>query len=1390
MFRIYGEGDIIRAGDGFNTGNPFTHIEALQNNDFITADDLNRASKNLYDNQFETYEMLKSFSIANLDSTYIPNNNDPALDNSFKILSTNLNKVELEQVGGGTTTKYYLTIPQGVASISSGFTVHKIMTSVLERQIKFALSLVDKRESVIIKVQDNGGTGNPDRVMCKITKVISSTPTEIFFPASASTTFDDNDFTNYYYNTVELLTAINNYNDVDDFRGLLLDASGGFENFKGQQILDLSVSTDYDIYIVETTGLCEKTTTPSERVPERIYLAQVSIDVTPTIVVNDLRKSLTAPYGFNQIPSQEPMIYLPGGFIGTNLPRNESDTYFEFSSFGVVENITTLYGKSMYNFSLSTSYIQNETAFNSANGSVIGISFYLKPAGTATAAHLVGIADSTVNDTFDVHLNYSGGYYTLSGSTKLNYEIYVNAKRNYEPFTSSDIVHVFINFTSTNTPPIAGLIFGKTTHGSNTNAPIGMMIGEIRVYDDLPFNMNYIKGLYTLGNIFQSRKNATFNNLQVTNSLTANNIIYNEHPEIKGVKTGTTISYVPSDETNPIFKISEGDLHIRDGSAIPAQDKMIEVIDEPSNNNHASITLRPSISGSVDGITSWQAIACNGTGDYVLASDGTYVYISIDSGSTWKATTLSGNFPALTIDIDGSIMYAAKYNGKIWSSTNYGVTWAEISASSTKNWQSIDCGDDGVYIVAGTEDEYVYTSENSGTTWDQRDIIGGSTAGDWHVSLHRVAAGYDIVACDNGGSIWRSDDFGDTWDELTDAGTGNWSCVSYDNGIIYAAISGGNVYYSIDDGTNFGTITSAGTASWTCIASSINRVSPKVYIGAATGSIFDVYADAFISTDKLSATFNCLSVATNYNGSKIFALEDTGITVSKDSGDFWTVPTFDSASGVIACSNDGKTSLLAGSNFAFLSKDYGANYSNCVNAPAEVITGAYISGSGATMAVCADADFVYTITDNGETWVQRDVIGGSTAGDWVDITGDFTGAKLAVCANTGYIYTSGDSGATWTQRDSSRAWSGIASDRVGLYLLACVYNGDLYLSTNSGVSWTPYTLLGNLNWSSVTIDAVGLYLYACDDTNIYMSQNAGTTWAVTVADTHTYTSIKCSDDGKYVVAAHMTGVVASYDYGTTWVDIETGGTSNIRKVAINSDASITYVEEVGATNGKKYTRYNTENSIVSTTTGFPSTGNWAFVTIDVDAANAIVLRSGYGDGAVRPATASGETYFDTLQHNGYYYGSWNVDRQRVIAAIHNGGVTRNVYSPERSKDYYYINLGNEDEEYGENDNGIYIKRKDGTMECNHFILCTTNSVSGSSSLYLDSGTVSTYSGSVSWAFPTEFSNVSDIIVTSEDEYGSHTYIMAKSKSSVALGFELGYPNTIFYKRVKAVGRWK
>jgi len=197
-------------------------------------------------------------------------------------------------------------------------------------------------------------------------------------------------------------------------------------------------------------------------------------------------------------------------------------------------------------------------------------------------------------------------------------------------------------------------------------------------------------------------------------------------------------------------------------------------------------------------------------------------------------------------------------------------------------------------------------------------------------------------------------------------------------------------------------------------------------------------------------------------------------------------------------------------------------------------------------------------TNSGATWMQLTNPAGPTS-ELLFVTLSADGTKIAGTAFDniyGYIYTSTNFGLTWVSNTvPSQNLMGIASSADGARLVAVagesttlnidpITTGPIYVSTNAGVTWAASGAPSNY-WSCVASSADGTKLAAgmvgigpngnAPSGLIYVSSDSGTTWKPTCAPSNAWASIASSADGTKLAAASLVSIYTSPDAGATWV---------------------------------------------------------------------------------------------------------------------------------------------------------------------------------------------------------------------------------------------------------------
>jgi hypothetical protein len=188
----------------------------------------------------------------------------------------------------------------------------------------------------------------------------------------------------------------------------------------------------------------------------------------------------------------------------------------------------------------------------------------------------------------------------------------------------------------------------------------------------------------------------------------------------------------------------------------------------------------------------------------------------------WPVVKTGGFWNAVTTNGDGAIVMAAGMNDFLLQrSTDFGATWASVTAAGSKQWRRLIMSADGVTIMAiglTTGTPYVYTvhvSTNSGTSWTTRAVPITGISYPWDIS---GSADMSVVVATYGGLIWRSTNLGVSWTRLTPEvmpyGGESVVSVSADGDVVYVALFGGAFAVSTDRGVTYTLRTNIEEIGW------------------------------------------------------------------------------------------------------------------------------------------------------------------------------------------------------------------------------------------------------------------------------------------------------------------------------------------------------------------------------------------------------------------------------------------------------------------------------------------------------------------------------------------------------------------------------------------------
>ena len=128
--------------------------------------------------------------------------------------------------------------------------------------------------------------------------------------------------------------------------------------------------------------------------------------------------------------------------------------------------------------------------------------------------------------------------------------------------------------------------------------------------------------------------------------------------------------------------------------------------------------------------------------------------------------------------------------GNIWTSSDYGHTWTEVT-NTTADWMSITSSDDGQYVAAVAEEGGIWTSTDFGASWSSNNNHSSSSTNNFnkeptknkYKDICSSGDGSKLLAVGRNMLFWISSDYGATWTEVMD--TANGGTLSTDINALY-----------------------------------------------------------------------------------------------------------------------------------------------------------------------------------------------------------------------------------------------------------------------------------------------------------------------------------------------------------------------------------------------------------------------------------------------------------------------------------------------------------------------------------------------------------------------------------------------------------------------------
>ncbi len=453
-------------------------------------------------------------------------------------------------------------------------------------------------------------------------------------------------------------------------------------------------------------------------------------------------------------------------------------------------------------------------------------------------------------------------------------------------------------------------------------------------------------------------------------------------------------------------------------------------------------------------------------GNIIVCGTDYGIFRSVNSGQTWlksnKGIDTTVSLPLGTsMTMKDGVLYAGTTNGysnggKLYTSTDLGLTWTPVTAPFTKSPAAILFHDNKLFIASNG----LYVSPDKGATWtkllpeniSEPDAFSGIYTNG--TELYSFVDGNEQAYNRIPSKIYKSQDNGETWKSLTNNGIiqstrnlvadgdtlyGSSGLVSYNNGTTWQYIKPAlkEEYYNLTilgkkGNTIFGNAMNGNNGSGIVISTD----NYKTWTASNTG------LDPFSRIGRMLFVNDTIFVNNIYKSAR-------GIYFSVNNGLNWVKAT---GTNLVSTPEDFSISgnymyAAGGSNEGlFVSTNRGSSWKkieSTVFEPYENFN--YVKALGDT--VFAGSGTVYRSLDNGVTWTKL-----TGTANWPNNQGDiisigWIGKKLYASFSLGKVFISEDKGTTWTEHASG---------------LPATYNGNFYCSlvANKG---RVFALMGSIS---------------------------------------------------------------------------------------------------------------------------------------------------------------------------------------------------------------------------------------------------------------------------------------------------------------------------------------
>jgi Putative Ig domain len=519
----------------------------------------------------------------------------------------------------------------------------------------------------------------------------------------------------------------------------------------------------------------------------------------------------------------------------------------------------------------------------------------------------------------------------------------------------------------------------------------------------------------------------------------------------------------------------------------------------------------------------------------------------------WKKVAVAQDQVHLAaVDNGGDIWLGQRINPTGGSGKNV-LQWIDQSqtgAPRNKQWTSVDLTIDGRQIVATEDHGPLWLSNDFGATWETKTIQTSAdpavqSSNNWiGVAASNAASNpisqLAIIAATSDGQLWRSYNDGAGWTQIVTPGVSNWSTLQTSSTGISLIDLLGNVYFSFSPWQ---------TSDWTGQLSLIKKKTTYPHedihfsqISTPQTQLFAIPKDGssqLIRVDGLEGAYPSLATVSTLVTPAVpkYITNMWGTYQSGGCGGYGLI---DQNNVFYQSSFDDTTGICAFKDtFAhtWIDKSTGT-----------AVEGKHWS-SVTTIGGGSSKPHTFLLTTvEGQMWTYEP--GKNKWSSYFDglasMASSNDGQKVFVAANGGPIFKSTDGGTTWASTTDSigeHLWSQLSVSTDGQKIAAAEYGGSVWTSSDSGVTWTKSASPSN-GWTTLKLSTDGTHIVGGGEAGwnydgyLFKSANFGVSWE-TVTTSIVSSSAALSDDGVaiYGICSTCTDATTlgnSVDGGTHW----------------------------------------------------------------------------------------------------------------------------------------------------------------------------------------------------------------------------------------------------------------